>query len=93
MFIICTSSYVDLSGTEKTAYIDVTLAGKLSVSATRKAPSGVRYPIIKYHEGKLSGRFANVTQGFKVQYDVLQPDGAYAVTVERKNVGTVIIIR
>ncbi len=88
-----TSSYVDLSGTEKTAYIDVTLAGKLSVSATRKAPSGVRYPIIKYREGKLSGRFANVTQGFKVQYDVAQPDGSYAVTVTKGNAGTIIIVR
>ena len=88
-----TSSYVDLSGTEKTAYIDVTLAGKLSVSATKKAPLGVKYPVIKYREGKLSGRFAGKPTGYKVEYGVLQSDGTYAVTVERKSVGTIIVIR
>ena len=89
-----TSSCVDLTETTSAgSYLGVTLAGTISVTATRKAPLGVKYPVIKYQQGKLTGRFANVTQGFKVQYDVLQPDGAYAVTVERKNVGTVIIIR
>ena len=89
-----TSSYVDLTETSSAgSYLGVTLAGTISVATTKKAPMGVKYPVIKYQQGKLTGRFANVTQGFKVQYDVLQPDGAYAVTVERKNVGTVIIIR
>ena len=89
-----TSSYVDLTETSSAgSYIDVTLAGTISVATTKKVPMGVKYPVIKYQQGKLTGRFANVTQGFKVQYDVLQPDGAYAVTVERKNVGTFIIIR
>ena len=52
------------------------------------------YPIIKYHEGKLSGRFANVTKGYTVAYDVQLEDGSYAVTVTKKNNGgTVFIIR
>jgi hypothetical protein len=35
-----------------------------------------------------------VTQGFKVQYEVVQPDGSYAVTVTKKgNAGTLIIVR
>ena len=89
-----TSSYVDLTETTSAgSYIDVTLAGKLSVSATKKAPLGVKYPVIKYREGKLSGRFAGKPTGYKVEYGVLQSDGTYAVTVERKSVGTIIVIR
>lgn len=89
-----TSSYVDLTETSSAgSYIDVTLAGKLSVSATKKAPLGVKYPVIKYREGKLSGRFAGKPTGYKVEYGVLQSDGTYAVTVERKSVGTIIVIR
>ena len=75
-------------------YLSVMLAGTLSVTTAGRVANGVPYPIIKYHEGKLTGRFANVTQGFKVQYDVAQPDGSYAVTVTKKgNAGTLIIVR
>ena len=89
-----TASYVDLTETSSAgSYIDVTLAGKLSVSATKKAPLGVKYPVIKYREGKLSGRFAGKPTGYKVEYGVPQSDGTYAVTVERKSVGTIIVIR
>ena len=89
------SSYVDLTETTSSgSYLGVTLAGALSVTTAGRVANGVPYPIIKYHEGQLSGRFANVTQGFKVQYDVAQPDGSYAVTVTKKgNAGTLIIIR
>ena len=89
------SSYVDLTETTSSgSYLGVTLAGALSVTTAGRVANGVPYPIIKYHEGQLSGRFANVTQGFKVQYDVAQPDGSYAVTVTKKgNAGTIIIVR
>ncbi len=90
-----TCGYLDASDT-KTAgkYLSVSLDGALSVTTAGRVANGVPYPIIKYHEGQLSGRFANVTQGFKVQYDVAQPDGSYAVTVTKKgNAGTVIIFR
>ena len=90
-----TCGSLDASGTVvENKYLSVSLAGTLSVSTAGKVANGVPYPIIKYHEGQLSGRFANVTQGFKVQYDVAQPDGSYAVTVTKKgNAGTVIIVR
>ncbi len=90
-----TCGYLDATDT-KTAgkYLSVSLDGALSVTTAGRVANGVPYPIIKYHEGQLSGRFANVTQGFKVQYDVAQPDGSYAVTVTKKgNAGTVIIVR
>ena len=90
-----TCGYLDATDT-KTAdkYLSVSLDGALSVTTAGRVANGVPYPIIKYHEGQLSGRFANVTQGFKVQYDVLQTDGSYAVTVEKKgNAGTLIIVR
>ena len=90
-----TCGYLDATDT-KTAgkYLSVSLDGALSVTTAGRVANGVPYPIIKYHEGQLSGRFANVTQGFKVQYDVLQADGSYAVTVTKKgNAGTLIIIR
>ena len=90
-----TCGYLDATDT-KTAgkYLSVSLDGALSVTTAGRVANGVPYPIIKYHEGQLSGRFANVTQGFKVQYDVAQPDGSYAVTVTKKgNAGTLIIIR
>ena len=89
-----TCGSLDASGTVvEDKYLSVSLAGTLSVSTAGKVQTNVPYSIIKYHEGQLSGRFANVTQGFKVQYDVAQPDGSYAVVVSRKNVGTVIKLR
>ena len=74
-------------------YLSVSLAGTLSVTAAGKVASGAPYPIIKYHEGMRTGKFASVTKGFRVQYDVRQDDGSYAVVVSRKNVGTVIKLR
>ena len=90
-----TCGYLDASGTHtENKYLSVSLDGALSVATAGKVAKGVPYPIIKYHEGQLSGRFANVTQGFKVQYDVAQPDGSYAVTVTKKdNAGILIIVR
>lgn len=74
-------------------YLSVSLAGTLSVTAAGKIAFGTPYPIIKYHEGMRTGKFASVTKGFRVQYDVPQDDGSYAVVVSRKNVGTVIRLR
>ena len=74
-------------------YLSVSLAGTLSVTAAGKIAFGAPYPIIKYHEGMRNGKFASVTKGFRVQYDVRQDDGSYAVVVSRKNVGTVIKLR
>ena len=74
-------------------YLSVSLAGTLSVTAAGKVAFGAPYPIIKYHEGMRTGKFASVTKGFRVQYDVRQDDGSYAVVVSRKNVGTVIKLR
>ena len=90
-----TCGYLDATETKVAdKYLSVTLDGTLSVTTAGRVANGVPYPIIKYHEGQLSGRFANVTQGFKVQYDVAQPDGSYAVTVTKKgNAGTLIIVR
>ena len=62
-------------------------------TANGKIAFGAPYPIIKYHEGMRTGKFASVTQGFRVQYDVQQEDGSYAVVVSRKNVGTRISLR
>ena len=74
-------------------YLSVSLAGALSVTTGGKVAFGAPYPIIKYHEGKRTGKFASVTQGFRVQYDVPQDDGSYAVVVSRRNVGTRISLR
>ena len=74
-------------------YLSVSLAGTLSVTAAGKIAFGAPYPIIKYHEGMRTGKFASVTKGFRVQYDVRQDDGSYAVVVSRKNVGTRISLR
>ena len=85
---------MDLTETTSSgSYLGVTLAGTISVTATRKAPLGVRYPVIKYHEGMRSGKFSRKTSCFKVEYDVPQPDGTYAVTVTPLPRGTVIIVR
>ena len=89
-----TSSYVDLTETTSAgSHIGVTLAGTISVTATRKVPLGVRYPVIKYQQGKLSGRFAHKSANVKVEYDVPQPDGTYAVTVTPLPRGTVIVVK
>ena len=74
-------------------YLSVSLAGTLSVTAAGKIAFGAPYPIIKYHEGMRTGKFASVSKGFRVQYDVQQEDGSYAVVVSRRNVGTRISLR
>lgn len=74
-------------------YLSVSLAGTLSVTAAGKIAFGTPYPIIKYHEGMRTGKFASVTKGFRVQYDVPQDDGSYAAVVSRRNVGTRISLR
>ena len=89
-----TCGCLDASGTKvEGKYLSVSLAGTLSVTAAGKVAFGAPYPIIKYHEGMRTGKFASVTQGFRVQYDVQQEDGSYAVVVSRKNVGTRISLR
>ena len=74
-------------------YLSVMLAGTLDIRECGKVLKGVPYVVIKYHEGMRTGKFASVTKGFRVQYDVRQDDGSYAVVVSRKNVGTVIKLR
>ena len=89
-----TCGCLDASGTKvEGKYLSVSLAGALSVTTGGKVAFGAPYPIIKYHEGMRTGKFASVTQGFRVQYDVQQEDGSYAVVVSRKNVGTRISLR
>lgn len=89
-----TCGYLDASGTHtENKYLSVSLDGALSVTTAGRVANGVPYPIIKYHEGMRTGKFASVTKGFRVQYDVPQDDGSYAVVVSRKNVGTVIRLR
>ena len=89
-----TCGYLDASGTHtENKYLSVSLDGALSVTTAGRVANGVPYPIIKYHEGMRTGKFASVTKGFRVQYDVRQDDGSYAVVVSRKNVGTVIKLR
>ena len=89
-----TSGYLDASETKTDGkYISLSLDGTISVVTGGKVPLGVRYPIIKYHQGMLSGQFAHKTAGFKVEYDVPQPDGTYAVTVSKFPSGTVITLR
>lgn len=89
-----TCGSLDASGTVvEDKYLSVSLAGTLSVTAAGKVAFGAPYPIIKYHEGMRTGKFASVSKGFRVQYDVRQDDGSYAVVVSRKNVGTVIKLR
>jgi hypothetical protein len=89
-----TCGCLDASGTKvEGKYLSVSLAGALSVTTGGKVAFGAPYPIIKYHEGMRTGKFASVSKGFRVQYDVQQDDGSYAVVVSRKNVGTRISLR
>ncbi len=89
-----TCGYLDASETKTDGkYLSISLAGTISVTMGGKVPLGVRYPVVKYQQGKLSGRFAHKTAGFKVEYDVPQPDGTYAVTVSKLASGTVITLR
>ena len=72
---------------------DAKLAGTISATTVGKVPYGVRYPVIKYHEGMRTGTFDRKTANVRVEYDAPQPDGTYAVTVTRQASGTVITLR
>ena len=83
-------------------YLNVTLAGTLDIRESGKINPGVAYPVVFYHPGKRlnDSKFdylkvnGEASTGYKVEYDVEQPDGSYAVTVTKKgNAGTVIIVR
>ena len=83
-------------------YINVTLAGTLDIRECGKIQTGVAYPVVFYHPGKRlnDSKFDYVkvngeaSTTYKVEYDVEQPDGSYAVTVTKKgNAGTFIIVR
>ena len=83
-------------------YINVTLAGTLDIREYGKIQTGVAYPVVFYHPGKRlnDSKFdylkvnGEASTGYKVEYDVEQPDGSYAVTVTKKgNAGTIIIVR
>ena len=86
-FLKATASHV------ATEWVAVNLDGELEVNPVGRIAPGVQYPVLTYHEGKRTGMFESVTDGFKVSYDVLQPDGSYAVTVEKKESCSFILIR
>ena len=89
-----TCSYVDATSSQsETEFLSVVAAGSINVTTVGRIPSGVGYPIVRYRGGKLSGRFSSVTPGYKVAYDVPLSDGSYAVTVTRKQPGTMVILR
>ena len=74
-------------------FLKLNLAGKLEIVQSGVVETGKSFPIIKYHEGKLLGEFSSVSDGYKVQYNVPQADGSYAVTVTKLPLGTLIIIQ
>ncbi|MGN0855494.1 MAG: DUF2341 domain-containing protein [Kiritimatiellia bacterium] len=86
-FVKATASHV------ATEWVAVNLDGELEVNPVGRIVPGVQYPVLTYHEGKRTGKFESVTDGFKVSYDVLQPDGNYAVTVEKKESSFFILVR
>ena len=89
-----TCGCLDASGTHTEGkYLSVSLAGTITVTEGGKAPIGLRLPVIKYHEGMRTGKFSRRTSCFKVEYDVPQPDGSYAVTVTRLPTATMLILR
>lgn len=69
------------------------LAGKLSVTEAGRVSPSTAYPIVRYHEGMRTGKFDAVTSGYRVEYDVLQPDGNYAVVVRKRTPGFRISLR
>ena len=80
---------------------NVKLAGTLDIREYGKIQTGVAYPVVFYHPGKRlnDSKFdyvkvnGAVAKGYKVEYDVEQPDGSYAVTVTKKSGGCWIIVR
>ena len=73
----------------------------MDIRESGKVQTGVPYPIVFYHPGKLTGQFSRKLingappsgTGYVVEYAVPQADGSYAVTVTRRPNGTVIIVR
>lgn len=73
-------------------FLKLNLAGKLEVDNSGVIETGKFFPIITYHEGMLAGEFSSVSDGYKVQYNVPQADGSYAVTVTKLPLGTLLIV-
>ena len=73
-------------------FLKLNLAGKLEVDNSGVIEIGKFFPIITYHEGMLEGEFSSVSDGYKVQYNVPQADGSYAVTVTKLPLGTLLIV-
>lgn len=71
----------------------VTLNGTLEVAEVGKIVSGTSFPVLFYREGKRTGSFAAVTSGYKMEYDVLQADGTYAVQVVKRTSGFMVRLR
>lgn len=71
----------------------VALNGTLEVAEVGKIVSGTAFPVLFYREGKRTGSFAAVTSGYKMEYDVLQADGTYAVQVVKRTSGFMVRLR
>ena len=95
-----TCSWLDASQTQSAgAFLDVTLAGDLVLEEAGHCRVG-NGPWVVLKTGKpATGFFANAKRsgtgltGYKVDYNVALPDGTYAVTVSKRNLGTVIVIK
>ena len=100
------SSYLKMTDIDTSngwsSYLNVTLAGTLDIREYGKIQTGVAHPVVLYHPGKRlnNSKFDYVkvngvaSTTYKVEYDVEQPDGSYAVAVTKKgNAGTLIIVR
>ena len=95
-----TCSWLDASQTQSAgAFLDVTLAGDLVLEEAGHCRVG-NGPWVVLKTGKpATGFFANAKQsgtgltGYKVDYNVALPDGTYAVTVSKRNLGTVIVVK
>ena len=95
-----TCSWLDASQTQSAgAFLDVTLAGDLVLEEAGHCRVG-NGPWVVLKTGKpATGYFANAKRsgtgltGYKVDYNVALSDGTYAVTVAKRNLGTVIVVR
>ena len=95
-----TCSWLDASQTQSAgAFLDVTLAGDLVLEEAGHCRVG-NGPWVVLKTGKpATGYFANAKRsgtgltGYKVDYNVALSDGTYAVTVSKRNLCTVIVVR
>lgn len=95
-----TCSWLDASQTQSAGtFLDVTLAGDLVLEEAGHCRVG-NGPWVVLKTGKpTTGYFANAKRsgtgltGYKVDYNVALPDGTYAVTVSKRNLGTVIVVK